>query len=65
MDLYLFTLLAIVLPVIGTDVICVFMLYKATHHGTIDDVYLWVACIVGLSAVLSILLACIALNIGA
>lgn len=60
MCLYLLTLLVIV-----TDAICIFMLYKATHHGTIDDTYLWAACIVGLSAVLSILLACIVLNMGA
>ena len=58
MGLYLLALLVIV-----TDAICIFMLYKATHHGTIDDIYLWAACIVGLSAVLCILLACIALNI--
>lgn len=61
MDLYLLTLLVIV-----TDAFCIFMLGETSRPWTLpSDRFLWAACIVGLSAVLSILLACIVLNIGA
>lgn len=61
MNLYLLTLAVIVM-----DAICIFMLGETSRPWTLpSDRFLWVACTTGLSAVLGILLACIALNIGA
>lgn len=61
MDLYLITLVVIVM-----DAICIFMLGETSSPWTLpSDRFLWVAGATGLSALLGILLACIALNMGA
>lgn len=59
MNLYLITLAVIV-----TDAFCIFMLGETSRPWTLpSDKFLWAACTTGLSAVLGILLACIALDI--
>lgn len=63
MDLYLITLVVIVM-----DAICIFMLGETSCPWTLPSdrfLWVWIAGTTGLSAVLGILLACIALNMGA
>lgn len=61
MGLYLLTLAVIV-----TDAFCIFVLGETSRPWTLpSDRFLWVACTTGLSVVLGMLLACIALNMGA